>query len=77
MFWVYPVAFQDFIFQVRTLHILGRRLFRLLHLHSDYKGLGHEIPTMLQTNWMDELPLELIVWYARRMITKNNDQECH
>ena len=71
MFWVYPVVFQDIVFQVRNLHFLRRRLFRLLYLQPDHKGLGHEIPTVLRTNWMDALPLKLIDRYARPMSIKS------
>ena len=71
MFWVYPVVFQDIVFQVRNLHFLRRRLFRLLYLHSDHKGLGNEIPTVLRTNGMGALPHKLIDQYSRPMTIKN------
>ena len=71
MFLVYPVVFQDIVFQVRNLHFLRRRLFRLLYLQPDYKGLGYEIPTVLRTNCMDALPIKLIGQYARPMTIKN------
>ena len=63
--------------QVRNLHFLRRRLFRLLYLHSDHMGLNHELLAVLRTNCMDALPLKLIDQYARPMTIKYTIIEFH
>lgn len=39
------------------------------------KGLGHEKPTLLMTNRMEEKPAELVDRYARRMLIENSIED--